>query len=317
MTPNNTPITPEIENIADENGDKHTVIPTQHSHSISEVTNLQSFITTYSHKIDKNNGNTYAYVEAMADTDNGKAKVEIGIEDPEEEEFSRKVSITWGNIKNLIRALLNPSTTPENTNDKLITSKAVFTALSNKADTTHTHYNITNSYYGSIGVYEDGETHNGCVSIRLWNEEYQQDENFAVTISALVNILQPDSTPIANSTKFVTSGGVKAALNQKVDLSKFSEEVDRLNSFNTSDVDEKINLPAVFDDDHYSTTYIIENYTSEDRTLDSFFNGGSDYLVCEPNKIIHPDSYVIAKVIKYNNGSNTLFFVVVEGIYEM
>ena len=212
MTPTNIAMTPEIKNIADNNGDKHTVVPTQHSHSISEVTNLQSFITTYSHKIDKNNGNTYAYVEAMADTDNGKAKVEIGIEDTEEEEFSRKVSITWGNIKNLIRALLNPSTTPENTNDKLITSKAVFTALSNKANTTHTHYNITNSYYGSIGVYEDIETHNGCVSIRLWNEEDQQEENFAITISALVNILQPDSTPTANSTKLVTSGGVKAAL---------------------------------------------------------------------------------------------------------
>ena len=137
------------------------------------------------------------------------------------------------------------------------------------------------------------------------------------TIDNLIRASQsPDSTPTLNSDKLVTSGVVNAALDQKVDLRNFREKVDRLDSFTTSDVAEKINLQTVFDDDHYSTTYIIENYTSEDRTLDSFFNEGSDYLVCEPNKIIHPDSYVIAKVIKYNNG-NTLFFVVVEGIYEM
>ena len=40
MTPTNTAMTPEIKNIADNNGDKHTVVPTPHNHSQNEVNGL-------------------------------------------------------------------------------------------------------------------------------------------------------------------------------------------------------------------------------------------------------------------------------------
>ena len=47
--------------------------------------------------------------------------------------------ITKDNFVNLVRALANPSTTPENTNNKLITSGGVKAALDGKANTIHTH----------------------------------------------------------------------------------------------------------------------------------------------------------------------------------
>ena len=37
MNPTNTKITPEIKNFADNNGDKHTAIPTPHTHTLSEI----------------------------------------------------------------------------------------------------------------------------------------------------------------------------------------------------------------------------------------------------------------------------------------
>ena len=40
MTPSNTPITPQINNIADSGGNKHTVVPSKHTHSQSEVDGL-------------------------------------------------------------------------------------------------------------------------------------------------------------------------------------------------------------------------------------------------------------------------------------
>ena len=40
MTPSNTPITPQINNIADSGGNKHTVVPSNHTHSQSEVDGL-------------------------------------------------------------------------------------------------------------------------------------------------------------------------------------------------------------------------------------------------------------------------------------
>ena len=40
MTPTNTAMTPEIKNIADNNGDKHTVVPTPHTHSQDDVDGL-------------------------------------------------------------------------------------------------------------------------------------------------------------------------------------------------------------------------------------------------------------------------------------
>ena len=134
MTPSNPPITPEIENIADNQGNKHTVIPSNHTHAQSEVAGLENFINTRSHKIDKSQGNTYAYVNAQSDANTGQAKIVVGIENFEETEYSRTIDVTWASIKNLERALLTPDTTPTADSDNLVTSGGVAAALASKMD---------------------------------------------------------------------------------------------------------------------------------------------------------------------------------------
>lgn len=54
MNPTNTQITPEIKNFADNNGDKHTAIPTPHTHTLSEISDYpgsESTPTTGSSKL--------------------------------------------------------------------------------------------------------------------------------------------------------------------------------------------------------------------------------------------------------------------------
>lgn len=322
MTPANPDNSkPFIYRIADALGITHLVVAVQHSHLMSEITGLVDALAakaplSHTHRTIQNG--TYA----VTLDDDGEVNVgctSVVITMPG---ISVDIELLPSNAANLLRALTNPDSTPTTNSDNLVTSGGVAAALAGKMDNktidstpTENSTNLVTS--GGVKDALNGKNYlaGQTVSFIINGNEVEIEQ--ADIPNLLRALADPDSTPTANSDKLVTSGGVKAALNQKVDLSKFSEEVDRLDLFMTSDVDEKINLQNVFDDDHYSTTYIIENYTSEDRTLDSFFNEGSAFLVCEPNKIIHPDSYVIAKVIRYNGGSNILFFVVVEGIYEM
>lgn len=280
MTPSNNPNgEPLIYRICDAAGVFHLVAPIDHHHSLDEIDGLA------------------AALAAKANADDVQTALE-----------GKQNALTF-------------DTTPTAGSTNPVTSGGVKEAIDNHIVSIVTRDDFESGKYAQVFVLANGSVGvQASTGFGVALEVNGSTKWFMIEPDTIDNLIRasqsPDSTPTLNSDKLVTSGVVKAALDQKVDLSNFSEKVDRLDSFTTSDVEEKINLPTVFDDDHYSTTYIIENYTSEDRTLDSFFNGGSDYLVCEPNKIIHPDSYVIAKVIKYNNG-NTLFFVVVEGIYEM
>lgn len=240
MTPSNTPITPQINNIADNQGNKHTVIPSNHTHAQSEVAGLETFMNTRSHKIDKSQGNTYAYVDAQSDTNTGQAKIVVGVENSEETEYSRTIAITWANIKNLERALLNPDTTPTADSDNFVTSGGVKAALDGKQDaltfdTTPT-AGSTNPVT-SDGVkkaldakrqirQDDSETsdhaivsataEDGDVYIRFSVREGDNIKSASITLDNIENLIRalidPDSTPTADSDNLVTSGGVKAAI---------------------------------------------------------------------------------------------------------
>lgn len=142
MTPSNTPITPEIENIADSQGNKHTVVPTQHSHSMDEVTGLASALagkadTTHTHKL-------IQYSTTSTDgfagfTVTGTGSFTIGVQTDKSIDFqfgpTVKASITNSNVDNLARALRNPDTTPTANSDNLVTSGGVKAALDGKQDT--------------------------------------------------------------------------------------------------------------------------------------------------------------------------------------
>lgn len=94
-------------NIVDGGDAQEEFAPASHAHS--------SIVDTYSH------------------TDNGISVDNSGINiSVDNGESSGEVDITAENIGNLYRALKNPSSTPEDDNDKLITSKAAYDALNGK-----------------------------------------------------------------------------------------------------------------------------------------------------------------------------------------
>lgn len=166
MTPTNTTMTPEIKNIADNQGNKHTVVPTPHTHSRDEVDGLVDALnakadTKHSHTdIYETKGFQTAIVETVKDpSESNTTYIQLGFQDFREKEFYQYARISLANLNNLKRALLNPDTTPTADSDNLVTSGGVKTALDAKQD--------------------------------------------ALTF---------DTTPTANSTNPVTSGGVKAAI---------------------------------------------------------------------------------------------------------
>ena len=101
---------------------------------------------------------------------------------------------------------------PANNADHLVSSKGVYTALLGKSNTDHTHDHIILAGVGRMGVSEDTETKDGYVWVVLWDDTQETEVTYLIKKEDLLKWLNPDSTPTANSTKFVTSGGVKASI---------------------------------------------------------------------------------------------------------
>lgn len=139
MTPTNTAMTPEIKNIADNNGDKHTVVPTPHTHSQGDVDGLVDALAAkaearhHHNSIYETKGHQTAVVSTVKDpSESDTTYIQLGFEDLREEEFYQYARISLANLNNLKRALLNPDTTPTADSDKLVTSGGVKAALDEK-----------------------------------------------------------------------------------------------------------------------------------------------------------------------------------------
>ena len=161
----------------------------------------------------------YAMVEAET-TDKGQ--LTIGLKDAGDSSTDY-TSLTKANIGNLKRALLDPDRTPTLNSNKLVTSGGVKAALDNKSS-------IGNAYMDSkvevevkhIGDDEyDQATVIGGNRIFLGVGTDAEDGEAIIDANNIINLqralLDPDTTPTANSNKLVTSGGVKAALGGKAD----------------------------------------------------------------------------------------------------
>lgn len=151
MNPSNTQVTPEIKKVIDSNGDGHTVIPTPHTHPLSEISNYpgsESTPTTGSSKLITSGGVKTA-LDSKADTSsvnaalNGKASVV---------QVNAKASKVSGAVSGHFAGLdsngdltdsgkkasdFMPSTTIDNTptanSTNLVTSGGVYSALLGKA----------------------------------------------------------------------------------------------------------------------------------------------------------------------------------------
>ena len=143
----------------------------------------------------------------------GQLELSLHCSDPDDE-FLEEIS------KSQISNAIHPVSTPVAGSKKLITSGGVKAALDDKANKIHSHYEIGSSYaYLTV----DNRDHLGCFDIEMSNnlgdtEEFNHASINALNLSNLNRALNsPDTAPKANSSNLVTSGGVKAALDSKMD----------------------------------------------------------------------------------------------------
>lgn len=169
---------------------------------------------------------------------------------------------------------------PANNADHLVSSKGVYTALAGKSNTDHTHDHIILTGVGRLGVSEDMETRDGYVWVVLWDDAQETEVTYLIKKDDLLKWLNPDSTPTANSTKFVTSGGVKTALNGKADLIHTHNQSQILGlqkEVTLSESTDRINLSAdiVADGTPRHLVYYIKNATGGTINLSDFISDGS------------------------------------------
>lgn len=316
--PNNSQ--PLIYRIADALGITHLVVAVQHSHLMSEIEGLVSALagksnTDHTHKLLLYNPSSSP--DGFAGfSSSGRGNFTIGVQESKSINLMfgayTKASITNTNVDNLARALQDPDTTPTAGSSKLVTSGGVAAALDSKANKSLFDYTVSGIGRAFIQLGTDDETE---INVEIQVAKNGVTDNVDITLDNMPNLQRalqtPDSTPTANSNKLVTSGGVKAALDGKADRKEVIPE-----EFTKADDAEKINLDVEFDDHHYVSNYILRNALGDSCSIGDFFEAQYGEIY-NNNETIPAEAYVIAKVISYNTGSITIYFVVVEGIYEM
>ena len=128
MTPTNTAMTPEIMNIADNQNVKHTVVPTPHTHSQSEIDGLADALAGKA-AVDHSHANIYNGENNMLSVGEGYMDIELN-----DGKIGGELELTVDNLPNLQRALTNPDNTPTANSNKLVTSGGVYSALAGKMD---------------------------------------------------------------------------------------------------------------------------------------------------------------------------------------
>lgn len=123
MNPDNTPITPEIYNIADNQGNKHTVVPTPHTHSQSEVNGLAVSLAAKANAI-RAGSPTGAIV--IANTAGELLRSPKTIPDLENAIAAKQDALTFDN-------------TPKSGSDNPVKSSGIYAAFAGKAPLNHTH----------------------------------------------------------------------------------------------------------------------------------------------------------------------------------
>ena len=171
-------------------------------------------------------------------------------------------------------------TTPTINSTNPVTSGGVATALADKAAVGHSHANI---YEGDNNMLSVGE---GYINIELYDGERGGELEFTVdNLPNLHRALQdPDTTPTADSTQLVTSGGMKAALDGKANSSHVHNVSDisglpfsGLHFFVMDSIYDNVDMDELFTPEGFQTmvsgrkTVIVQNSTSSIIDLGAFF----------------------------------------------
>lgn len=186
------------------------------------------------------------------------------------------------------------------------------TALAGKSNTDHTHDHIILAGVGRMGVSEDEETRDGYVWVVLWDDAQEAEVTYLIKKDDLLKWLNPDSTPTDNSTKFVTSGGVKIALDGKASVADVA-----FTSF-SREATEQLNLHTLFEDGHTQSTIRLYNIGVEPFSLSDFLTArAGDDILFQIGAIptIDPDQFAIVRIIVKHEGDYDEFYVICDGIF--
>lgn len=323
MTPANPDNSkPLIYRIADALGITHLVVAVQHSHLISEITGLVDALAgkapaTHFHTSIVNSGHS-ATMDDDGEFSIGCTSVVISMDGVQGD-----IEVLQSNADNLKRALRNPDSTPTASSDNLVTSGGVKAALANYSQTSHTHNYITTTA-GSMGVYQDGETMSGYIGVVLYDATEQESYSFNITADDLSNVLNPDTTPTLNSSRLITSGGVKAALNAiRTELAPLADTQVLYKSLDKSQGGgvQYIDVDEMFQGGNTQVSLIIENsYEDKVPLVDAFFSQTQDAFAFMTDMVDIPDGAILACRIllcESAKGTSGKYFVVIDGIIEV
>lgn len=301
MTPSNpTNQQPFIYRVADAAGVFHLVAPVDHTHTISEVAGLESALSTI---------NTTLAAKANA------AAVETALE-------GKQNTLTF-------------DSTPTANSTNPVTSGGVKAALDGKTG-------ISRGNNGWVEVKDNGQVEIiGDQSVYIGISDM---DGALVTLDNIANLkralLNPDSTPTANSDKLVTSGGIRTALNGKMPVMTIDEtptensgnlvssggvkaaldgKANTIHTHIASQVEgvmpyyltydgDSINLDDILTDPHTMQRLIIENASGFQLDMaEGLFTSPTDQLVIHINDtpelfIVEPGDYAMVTIFKVDRG---------------
>lgn len=304
MTPANPDNSkPLIYRIADALGITHLVVAVQHSHLMSEITGLVDALAAKANAVPAGSPTGGIVIANTAG------------------ELSRS-----NKTLNDLMPVMTIDSTPTASSPNLITSGGVKAALANYSLTSHIHNYITYTT-GSIGVYQDQETQDGYVGVVLYDATEQANQTFSITVEDLSNVFNPDTTPTANSSKLITSGGVKAsltainnALSAKAPLADTQVMYKSLDKSQGGGV-QYIDVDEMFQGGNTQVSLIIENsYEEKVPLVDAFFSQTQDAFAFMTDMVDIPDGAILACRIllcKSAKGTSGKYFVVIDGIIEV
>ena len=299
MTPTNTAMTPEIMNIADNQNVKHTVIPTPHTHSQSEIDGLAEALEGKA-AVDHSHANIYNGDNNMLSVGEGYIDIELY-----DGKSGGELNLTVDNLPNLSRALSDPNTVPTANSDKLVTSGGVYSALAGKMDSRQFDSEPTAN---SDKLITSGDVYSA--------------------LSGKMDRRQFDSEPTLNSTNLVTSGVVKAALDRKANTvhTHVASQVEGVMPYYVTYDGNSINLDDILTEPHTMQRLIIENAESSSFDIVAgLFTSQTENLVIHINNtpekfVVDPGDYALVTIFKVDRGEtahghDVCYFAYVEGIF--
>ena len=295
MTPSNPSNSqPLIYRIADALGVFHLVAPVNHTHAQSEIDGLTTALAAKANAAD--------VTTALA----AKANA---------------ADVTTALAGKMDNKTIDSA--PANNADHLVSSKGVYDALAEKADSVHSHSSIDSGEASVSANYDTVEVEGRKFKITLedgnGNEDYVE-----ITEEDLVNfkraLQNPDSTPTASSDKLVTSGGVKAALNLKSPLADTQVQVHTLEIGQYGDIT-GIYVDDLFQSGNTQVSLIVDNLTGDDVEIDDAFGTytQNDLSVMDEHTVIPAESIVACRIFKRatpNPYAGGHYYLIIDGIIQ-